>query len=138
MSADQMTSKLEETLPLIRQVSMQFKNPVSSVKLLYILYLSSNYRSFLFIPFLQSLPLFRPSSHFLFPSSIPLFTTFFDHFFIFEFFSFSFANTGPHYIYLCLHCGVLILVWNRTVSPRTDQGRDWHTQYYCQSTGLSW
>ncbi|XP_031551577.1 ATPase ASNA1 homolog [Actinia tenebrosa] len=27
MNADQMTSKLEETLPLIRQVSMQFKNP---------------------------------------------------------------------------------------------------------------
>lgn len=31
MNADQMTNKLEETLPLIRQVSDQFKNPVSTI-----------------------------------------------------------------------------------------------------------
>ena len=31
LNADQMTKKLEETLPVIQEVSRQFKNPVGSV-----------------------------------------------------------------------------------------------------------
>ena len=31
MNADQMTNKLEDTLPVIRQVSEQFKNPVGVI-----------------------------------------------------------------------------------------------------------